>query len=126
VTKRLLCAAIITASVLLFTAGTSTAAGPDDGIWFVVQSSPQHGVLQYYTSVHQNGSTVVIINAFGNGEWDFGVGARSGNSVQSTLCHAVTGATYGTVNVTLTSSSTFSGQAIIAGISWSLVGSKLF
>ena len=125
-TKCVLCAAIVTASVLLLTASISTATGPDDGIWFVVQSNPQHGVLQYYTSLHQNGSTVVIMNAFGNGSWNFGIGARSGNSVQGTLYNAVTGAADGTASVTLTSSTTFSGQANIGGVVWSLAGSKLF
>jgi hypothetical protein len=123
VTKRVLCAAIVTASVLLM-AGQSVATGPDDGIWFVVQSNPQRGVFQLYTSVHQNGTTVVLISLYGNGAWDFGIGTRSGDTAQGTG-YTVSGLPIGTFSVTLTSSTTFSGQAIVGGVVWSLVGSKL-
>jgi len=121
-----LAAAVLIAVCVLLTAGQSVATGPDDGIWFVVQSNPQRGVFQFYTSFHQNGATVVVINAFGNGGWAFGIGTRSGNTVQAILYDAVTGAAYGTGSVTLTSSTTFSGQVNVGGEVWSLVGSKLF
>ena len=124
-TKRVLFVAILTTSVL-FTASISAATGPDDGIWLVLQSNPQHGAFTYYVSVHQNGAVVVVMNAYGNGAWDFGIGTRSGNTFQGTLYNPITGAAYGTGTVTLTSSTTFSGQANIGGVVWSLAGSKLF
>jgi hypothetical protein len=124
--KQAVCMLMIAASVVLLAAGPSVAAGPDDGIWFVVQSNPTHGAFQYYTSVHQNGVTVVLMSAYGNGRWDFGIGTRSGNTVEGTAYDAVTGAAYGTFSVTLTSSTTFNGHVVIDGVVWSLSGSKLF
>jgi hypothetical protein len=121
-----LAAAVLIAVCVLLTAGQSAAVGPDDGIWLVLQSNPTHGAFQYYTSVHQNGATVVLMSAYGNGTWDFGIGTRSGNTVQGVAYDAVTGVAYGTVSVTLTSSTTFSGQANIGGVVWSLSGVKLF
>ena len=123
--RRLTAAVLVAVSVLL-TAGQSAAVGPDDGIWFVLQSNPAQGAFSYYVSVHQNGATVVLMNAYGNGAWDFGIGTRSGNTFQGTGYNAVTGVPLGTGTITLTSSTTFSGTTNVGGVVWSLAGSKLF
>ena len=123
--RRLTAAVLVAVSVLL-TAGQSVAVGPDDGVWLVHQTAPGYPAFQYYVSVHQNGTTVVIMSAYGDGTWDFGIGTRSGATVQGTLYDSITGAAYGTATVTLTSSTTFSGSANVAGVVWSLSGSKLF
>jgi len=122
--KRVLTAAIIAATVLL-TAGQSAAVGPDDGVWLVHQSGPQYE-FQFFASIHQNGATVVVVNAYQDGTWDYSIGTRSGATVQGTGYDPITGATYGTYSVTLTSGTTFSGQANVGGVVWSVSGTKLF
>ena len=123
--KRVLTAAIVAAFMLL-TVGQSAAVGPDDGVWLVVQSSQQYGTFQFFASIHQNGATVVIMNAYQDGAWDYSIGTRSGATVQGTGYDPITGATYGTYSVTLTSCTTFSGQANVLGVVWSVSGTKLF
>jgi len=121
--KRLLGIALAVVLTLLLTQPTS-AAGPDDGIYSFVASYPGAPTVSAYISVHQNGSTVVFVVLNLNGVWDFGVGTRSGNAVSGTL-YLFTGAPYGTFNVTLAGSAV-SGQAILGGYPYSVLGARLF
>jgi hypothetical protein len=79
--RKLTPALAAVALLLLLLAAPIFAAGPGDGIWFVVQSNPQRGVFQFYTSFHQNGATVVVINAYGTG-----AGTSELAPVQETRC----------------------------------------
>ena len=116
----------IVAGLLLVTAAPSGAVGPDDGIWYVIESHPLYGAFAFYASVHQNGTTVVTINVNqATGGWTFGIGTRVANTVSGTFFDS-NGVPGGTGTITLTSGSTFVGQAVFDGAVWSLTGAKVF
>lgn len=113
------------AMLVLLPAPTVEGAGPDDGIYsFVASYHPGVPTVSAHISVHQNGSTVVFLVLNPNSVWDFGVGTRSGNVVSGTL-YLFTGEAYGTFNITLAGSAV-SGQAIIGGYPYSVLGARLF
>lgn len=126
--KRTLCAMMITASLLFASPGPSSAGGPDDGIWSVIETHPVYGSAHFYASVHQNGSTVIFVNVNQvTGGWTFGIGDRPPSTVTvSGTLYQSNGAVYGIFSATLTSDTTFSGYRVGDGLVWSLAGSKMF
>jgi hypothetical protein len=121
---------VLAAAILLLCVGHSTAVGPDDGVYQVLQSHPTFGNLSYFVSVHQNdaflpsGINIVIASLFGDTTWTYGLGRRTGATVQGTL-YRPNGTVYGTFTGALTGTA-INGSAVVSGVTFTLAGSKLF
>ena len=110
------------------------AAGPYDGFWFVIESHPTQGVTTYYVSIHQNDANLtvygynVLITSFriGGGARRIGAGILSGNQASGNLFDQNI-AFLGTIQVTFTDSTHFTGAAASALFGTStLFGERVF
>ena len=116
---------VVIVVVLLATFAPAIAVGPDDGVWWVVQTNSTLDVsIANYTSVHQNGSNMLMGFYKSNGFWTYGVGVRSGNTIQGTS-YTPNGQTYATWTVTI-SGNTISGSGIETGYPVTITAVRVF
>jgi len=122
--------ALALVSAVVLAAAPAIAVGPNDGVYQLVESSPSFGSFTGYASVHQNdtflaqGFNIVIGFMRGNGTWSYGLGVRSGNTIQGTS-YTPNGQTYATWTVTI-SGNTISGSSIETGYPVTITAVRVF
>jgi hypothetical protein len=120
---------------LVITALPVGAAGPYDGIWFMVQDCPSAGVVATFpVSVTENDSfgtywgvtfNVVLFVLHSTGIWNVDFGTRTDSTIAGQVFNSF-GNQYGTFTVTATSPTSITGTAQIDGASCSLIGTRVF
>lgn len=121
---------------LVATALPVSAAGPYDGIWFVIQHCPSAGFVRTFpVSVTENeahgtywGATfnmVLFILDPVTGTWNVDFAIRQDATIQGQVFDSF-GTQVGTFTVTMNSPTDTTGTAHIEGVSCSLTGTRVF
>lgn len=117
---------ILVLALVVTQIGTACAAGPLDGIYSVATTNADYGTSTKIWIVIQNGNTVVLVDLFGGGTWNFGVGTfTSADSVAGTL-HFPDGTAYGTFGVTFSGGTAFTGVETFGGLVFGLKAVRAF
>jgi hypothetical protein len=108
--------AVVVAAIVLFLAVPGWAAGPYDGLWLVLQSSPTKGAATYALSIHENdeapipgGFNMVAVTLNLDATWTYSLGAQANGAAQGTV-FGLDQVQRGTFSVTFTSPTTFAGR----------------
>jgi hypothetical protein len=121
---------------LIMTALPAGAAGPYDGIWFVIQHCPSVGIVRTLPiSVTENdafgtywGATfnmVLFVLDPVTGSWNVDFATRHDNTIQGQVFDSF-GTQQGTFTTTANSLTSITGTADIEGVSCSLTGTRVF
>src|SRR5262245_5664453 len=123
--------------VLAFAVGSSSAAGPNDGVYLVTQGTPPN-TKTYFMTIHQNDAAlgplgfnllVGIMDAEA-GTWDYTPAIRTGNNVQGRVYDGETAIDREPhlfdVALNFTSATTFSGTITQNGAEIPISGQLVF
>lgn len=120
---------------LVATALPVSAAGPLDGIWFVVQECPSAGFVRtMVVSATENDGmgtfwgvtfNMVLFVLDPTGSWNVDFGTRIDSTVDGQV-FSPAGRTRGTFIVTANTPTSVTGTAQIDGVSCSLIGTRVF
>src|SRR6185369_6532494 len=111
--------------MLLAATAPALAAGPQEGAYAVVESSPGSSDLQTTLVVLQAGSALGLALLFPEGFWVFGTGTLSpSNQSQGSLFQA-DGSSYGSFNFTIADGHV-NGTIVEEGTSYSATGPRIF
>jgi hypothetical protein len=111
--------------ILLAATAPALAAGPQDGAYALVESSPGSDDLQTTLVVLQEGTTLGLALLFPEGFWVFGTGTLSAsNQIQGSLFQA-DGSAYGSFNLTIANGHV-NGSIVEQGTTYSAAGPRIF
>jgi hypothetical protein len=118
---------VVVLATVLAPIGPACAAGPYDGVYTVTTSNASLGYQATSISVAvQDGSTLVVVNLFEDGTWDFGIGTFTGETTVTGTLYRHDGPAYGTFQITLAGGVGFSGQATFGGYTFAVDGTRVF